>query len=505
MNFFFKNYVFLFIQKAVFIASFLIVVFSSNVLHAEDFSLGEENSWFRIYNVSNKLAQIDITYLDKSGNQVFMDGCGPKYSCKNLLSEKSRTFFQQSENNLANEFRGSAYIKSTQPFVTLMGRDAFKNDKFQIAGDTLRLLPNGSSQLLPIVQFNENYASRISIQNLDKDNFSCMMINLHSANQEIDMTKFIDSDTTFCPNGGSHIPPHGSITINENILGSLETFDGFGIVQGVLTIDGQLPSEQSFLVSVENREMNGPGLTQYRGIDFDEASTDIVLPIADKNYSENGYIWDTNFRIMGQDPLSSYQVEFLYQGHDDSNNYYEFVHEASFTKMLTCDLRLWENGPCIPSNINNVDNFRGTVRIKSDKPIAIVAQLFSSNRLLGNYRGLSSEEASRQIFMPLLNKNYGPFGDAIGWNSSFRVFTFDGSESRIKKYFFSNKGQTISEISMILNREKTFFQQDNNLIDNKWVGSGYIVADKPVVAVVYLFNKNFEGDNLLMYNAVSLE
>ena len=201
MNFFFKNYVFLFIQKAVFIACFLIVAFSSNVLHAEEFSLGEENSWFRINNVSNKLAQLDITYLDKSGNQVFMDGCGPEYSCKNLLSEKSRTFFQQSENNLTNEFRGSAYIKSTQPFVTLMGRDAFKNDKFQIAGDTLRLLPNGSSQLLPIVQFNENYASRISIQNLDKDDFSCMMINLHSANQAIDMTTFIDSDTAFCPNG----------------------------------------------------------------------------------------------------------------------------------------------------------------------------------------------------------------------------------------------------------------------------------------------------------------
>ena len=110
-----------------------------------------------------------------------------------------------------------------------------------------------------------------------------MMINLHSANQAIDMTTFIDSDTAFCPNGGSYIPPHGSITINENILVNLGTYDGFGIVEGVLTIDGQLPREQSFLVSVENREMNGPGLTQYRGIDFDEASTDIVLPIADKN------------------------------------------------------------------------------------------------------------------------------------------------------------------------------------------------------------------------------
>ena len=131
--------------------------------------------------------------------------------------------------------------------------------------------------------------------------------------------------------------------------------------------------------------------------------------------------------------------------------------------------------------------------------------MFSSGNLLGDYRGLTSEEASRQIFMPVLNKNYGPFGDAVGWNSWFRVFTFDGSESRIKKYFFSNKGNNISEISIDLDREHTFFQVDNNLIDDKWVGSGYIISDKPIVAVVYLFNENFEGDNLLMYNAVSLE
>ena len=139
-------------------------------------------------------------------------------------------------------------IKSTQPFVTLMGRDAFKNDKFQIAGDTLRLLPNGPSQLLPIVQFNENYASRISIRNLDKDDFTCMMINLHSANQAIDMTTFIDSDTAFCPNGGSYIPPHGSITINENILVNLGTFDGFGIVEGVLTIDAVASASKPYTV-----------------------------------------------------------------------------------------------------------------------------------------------------------------------------------------------------------------------------------------------------------------
>ncbi|MBR74204.1 MAG: hypothetical protein CL872_04635 [Dehalococcoidaceae bacterium] len=505
MNFFFKNYVFLFIQKAFFIASFFIVVFNINVLQAEVFSLGEENSWFRIHNVGNKLAQVDITYLDTSGNQVFTDGCDEEYDCKNLLSEKSRTFFQQSEDNLEIGFRGSAFIKSTQPFVTLMGRDAFKNDKFQIAGDTLRLLPNGSTQLLPIIQFNEKYASRISVQNLDKKNFSCMMINLYSKNKQIDMTQYIDSDVAFCPNGGSYIPPHGSILINESILANLESFDGFGIVHGVLTINGFLASEQSFLVSVENREIDGPGLTQYRGIDFDEASTDVVLPIADKNYSENGKIWDVNFRIIGQDPLLRHEVEFLYQGNDNANNYYEFEHKTSFTKMLNCDLRLWNRGSCVPSNIDNIDNFRGTVRIKSDLPIAIVAQLFASNNLLGNYRGLSSEEASRQIFMPVLNKNYGPFGDAIGWNSSFRVFTFDGSDSRIRKYFFSNKGKNISELPMILNREQTFYQQKNSLINNKWVGSGYIVADKPIVAVVYLFNENFEGDNLLMYNAVSLE
>ena len=58
---------------------------------------------------------------------------------------------------------------------------------------------------------------------------------------------------------------------------------------------------------------------------------------------------------------------------------------------------------------------------------------------------------------------------------------------------------------MTLNREKTFFQKDSILLNNKWVGSGYIVSDKPIVGVVFLLNENFQGDNLLMYNAVSLE
>ena len=29
------------------------------------------------------------------------------------------------------------------------------------------------------------------------------------------------------------------------------------------------------------------------------------------------------------------------------------------------------------------------------------------------------------------------------------------------------------------------------LLNNKWVGSGYIVSDKPIVGVVFLFNENF--------------
>ena len=37
----------------------------------------------------------------------------------------------------------------------------------------------------------------------------------------------------------------------------------------------------------------------------------------------------------------------------------------------------------------------------------------------------------------MLDKNYGPFGDQQGWNSWFRVQSFDGSTAHIHVVYYS--------------------------------------------------------------------
>jgi len=505
MKSFDKNQLFLKIRRSVAVVTFIVIALNSSVIYAEKISLGEENSWFRIHNVGSKLAEVEIAYFDQKGNQILIDGCNKNLPCKNIQPEKSWTFFQQSQAAMKVGFRGSAFITSSQPFVTLMGRDAFKNNQFQISGDTLRLLPNTKRQILPIVQNNNEFISRISVQNLDKKHVGCAQIQFVSKEDIFNLEEYYNFDKSFCTNGGISIPPKASITIDEEILSLIGPFDGFAIVDALDNSEGFLAYDQSYFVSVETREKNGSGLTQYRGIDADEVSSDVVLPIVDKNHIANNMNWDVVYRVVNNNIFDENKVNFLYQGFDDRANYYEFEHTVSFSKMLHCDLRLELSSQCIPDQLLDINNFSGTVRMKADQDIAVVAQLYSSGRLLGDYRGLTAEEASRQLFMPVLNKNYGPFGDAVGWNSWYRIFTFDGQDAKIKQYYFSNKDDNITSPTMTLNREKTFFQNDNILLDNKWVGSGYIISDKPIVGVVFLFNENFQGDNLLMYNAVSLE
>ena len=505
MNLINQNNIFILLKRISVFIAFIIISMNASAMYADVNSFGEENSWFRIHNVGKKTAEVEILFYDESGKMIAEDGCNITSQCKNIGPEKSRTFFQQSKEGLEIGFRGSAFVTSTQPFVTLMGRDAFKNDKFQIAGDTLRLLPNGPNQILPIVISDTDFTSRISIQNLNKENAGCMELLIYSINGLIETNNFLPINSGLCPNGGISIMPRSSITIDEKFFSKFENFDGFGIIYARTSAEGFLAENQSYMATIETRENFGTGLTQYRSIDFEETSTDIVLPVADKNSFEQGRYWDVKFRIVNKDVSSTNKINFLFQGVDDENNYYEFEHSLTITEMLTCDLRLWNQSDCIPNDIPFIDSFRGTVRIKGEKEIAVVAQLFSSNNLIGDYRGFSAEEASRQIFMPVLNKGYGPFGGSQGWNSSFRLFTFDGQSSTIKQFYFSNKQGNIDAPSQLINREKSFIQSNNSLLPNKWVGSGYIVADKPVVAVVYLMNENFKGDNLIMYNSVSLE
>jgi hypothetical protein len=146
------------------------------------------------------------------------------------------------------------------------------------------------------------------------------------------------------------------------------------------------------------------------------------------------------------------------------------------------------------------------VRIQSTSPIAVVVQRRDADGSLDNYRGLTTEAASRQVMLPVVNKNYGPFGDSSGWNSSLRVLTFDGSTAHVRVIYFSKefpKGRVYGPVSV--EGQATLRQWDDAGLPDGWVGSAIVVSDQPVVVVANLETSVFSGDRVLMYGGVSIE
>src|SRR5690606_39736752 len=92
---------------------------------------------------------------------------------------------------------------------------------------------------------------------------------------------------------------------------------------------------------------------------------------------------------------------------------------------------------CLPDGVILPDRFSGTVRMQSVEPVAVVAQRISDDGSLADYRGFTADDASTQVVLPVLNKNYGPFGGSRGWNSWFRVQTFDGSNANVYVVYYS--------------------------------------------------------------------
>ena len=113
---------------------------------------------------------------------------------------------------------------------------------------------------------------------------------------------------------------------------------------------------------------------------------------------------------------------------------------------------------------------------------------------------------SRQVVLPVLNKNYGPFGGSEGWNSWFRVLTFDGSIARVRVVYYSKRfpGGLYSP-PLVVERERTFRQWDEGSLPDGWVGSAIVISDQPVVVLANLESDTFGGDGVMMYNGVSLE
>ena len=146
------------------------------------------------------------------------------------------------------------------------------------------------------------------------------------------------------------------------------------------------------------------------------------------------------------------------------------------------------------------------MRIQAVEPIAVVVQRISPDGALADYRGFTVEEASHSVLLPVLNKNFGPWGDAKGWNSWFRVLTFDGSTAHVRVIYFSKHfvGNLVTP-SVVVEGQQTFRQWEEWRLPDGWVGSALVISDRPVVVVANLESDVFSGDPVMLYNGVSAE
>ena len=475
-------------------------------LGAQALELGDENSWIRIQNVGGRDATIDISFYDATGAQLATDACPLADGCAELPPGFGWSFFQQGFEGLPEGYRGSAYVTVDQPFVSLLARDVFKDGAFQIAGDTLRLGPGSPAQYSPIVQNTFTHVSRLSIQNTSDELDACIEIRYYHEGALSPAAIDPPGPTAGCPRGGQLVAPRGTLLRDEHNLPVPTGFDGSAVVRTYDTGSGVAAADQKPSMVVDTRDRTAPGLATYRALDELELSRVIVLPLVDRNATEGQSTRTTRFRIMSGNPTVPNEVTLLFEGEDGNGDQIEIEHTVTVRSSLTCDQRGAGVAACLPPGEALPAAFFGTVRMRAVEPIAVVAQRLSDDGSLADYRGFTAEEASRQVVLPVLNKNFGPWGDARGWNSWFRVLTFDGSVAHLRIIYYSKHfpGGLYSQ-PLTVERQRTFRQWENRRLPDGWVGSAIVVSDRPVVVVVNLESDVFEGDPVMLYNGVSLE
>ncbi len=472
-------------------------------LVAQTASLGEENSWLRIQNVGGRAATVDVTLYDGNGVRVAIDGCPRGGACPTIAPGVGWSFFQQGLETVPVGYRGSALVKSDQPFVALLARDAFKNGRFQIDGDTLRLGRSTAGMAFPIVQNTDQWVSRISIENTSDTAAACVEIRYWAQGQSAPVAIDPAQRAPECPQGGAFVRPHATLLRDERNFGAPFGFDGSATVRTYDTATGVRGGDQSLASMIDTRERNGIALGSKRGITPDEQHRVVALPLVERNSSVAGATWNTRFRVMSANPAVPNEVTLRYEGVTAAGERIEIEHKMALVGALTCDQR--DRG-CLPADRDLPPTFVGSVRLQSIEPIAVIVQRSSSKGGFAEYRGFTVSEASRQVVLPVLNKNFGPFGGNQGWNSWFRVVSYDGSPAYVRVVYYSRQtgGGLLRDAINAANGVTVWQSADGHLPDG-WVGSAIVISDQPIIVLVGIDSDVFEGDSAMLYNGVGFD
>jgi len=475
-------------------------------LAAQADGLGDENSWIRVANVGAGAASVDVTFYDGEGKRVAGDACSSSGVCEALGPGLGWSFFQQGFAGLPVGYRGSAFVRSDQPFVAVVGRDVFKGGQFQIGADSVRLGAGAASAVLPLVQQTGTHASRISVQNTSDSKDACVELQFWAASASVPAAMHPGGGGAGCPQGGARVAPRASLVLDERSGVPGGGFDGGALLRTFESAAGTRAADQTLAVTVDTRERGGAGLATSRAAGPAEVSRVVVLPQVDRNASLGGRSWSTRFRIMNARPGIANEVKLRYEGTDVVGDRVEIEHTVVVQSVLTCDQRASGAAGCLPGGRDLPASFTGLVRMQAVEPIAVVAQRIDGTGGLGDYRGFTAEEASRQVVLPVLDKRFGPFGEQDGWSSWLRIATFDGSVAHVRIIYYSKRfSGGLLRPAMSVDRLTTVRQADDAALPDGWVGSAVVVADRPVIVVANIESSVFRGDALMMYSGVSFD
>ncbi len=109
--------------------------------------------------------------------------------------------------------------------------------------------------------------------------------------------------------------------------------------------------------------------------------------------------------------------------------------------------------------------------------------------------------------LPVVNKNYGPFGDSTGMELLVaRPYLRWLNGARPRHLLLEGSSRTAwstgRSASMASRRSGSGRTAD---LPDGWVGSAIVVSDQPVVVVANVESEVFTGDRVLTYGGVSIE
>jgi hypothetical protein len=483
------------------------------------YSFGAENSWIRVQNIGEGEANVEVNYFDEGGQLAGKDTC-PSTVCPALFAGSGWTFFQRDNPGLPAGFNGSAVVSTDQPVVALLAKDVFRGSEFSIAGDSVITGPGSHRLYLPVTAKRDgpggDWNGRFAIQNMSDTVAACVTLTF--------LSNYTDDEVAWdpyrppangkpqqslpgCPNGGMPLAPSGTIFRNPDNMVVNDKFTGSVRIDLHTNGANQGPDRQFVSATADSWNTNISSFGSYRGFDEAELGAEIILPLVDREVGpSNSY--STRFTLVNKTPSRPARVTLQFDGYDLNNG------GAKVSRTNTFDLKAARMcfqdrddaaANCLKAGESLPKNFVGTARITSTEPLAVVADRGTFlNETFTNYRGIRPQDGANRVLLPVLNKNYGPAGNAKGWNSWFRVMVADGGTANVTVRYFGLDlpGGTVS-YTRAVDREFTVFQFNEALPDG-FAGTAIIEADRPIVALANLYTDVFPGDPDLLYNGISL-